>query len=289
MKKRFVIVILLLLIQQLFILSSLSSPGLYAQELPCLQCHKSKNAGDITHAAVGFGCAICHLSPHEEEKPTLSLLAGSPDLCYMCHDKNSFMKEVQHTAVTAGLCTSCHNPHTGNINKLLVMEGSELCYSCHSRGIFEKKVQHTAVTAGLCTSCHDPHSSENTNVLVKTTPELCYSCHDRGNFEKEVRHTVVEAGLCTSCHDPHSSDNFIGLTQPIWDLCLSCHEGQSSGKHVTAGFGDDHPLRNKPDPGRPGRELSCTSCHAPHSSNLTSLFINEKLSPDNLCLMCHKK
>ena len=63
-----------------------------------------------------------------------------------------------------------------------------------------------------------------------------------------------------------------------------------AGGLVLAGFGlGNHPVTGKPDPSRPGRELSCTSCHNPHSSNLVSLFASESLSLRSLCLMCHKK
>jgi predicted CXXCH cytochrome family protein len=98
--------------------------------------------------------------------------------------------------------------------------------------------------------------------------------------------------MCTSCHNPHSSGNEKLLTATPPDLCYTCHdEKQFSGRHVMAGFsaGDNHPVKGKPDPSKSGRELSCTSCHAAHSSNMKFLFTNETASPDNLCLMCHKK
>ncbi len=216
-----------------------------AKEQQCLDCHAKVQSGKVVHAALGMGCESCHTAPHAKKKPELSLMSEVPELCFNCHDKGAFTKKSQHTAVAGGMCTSCHNPHSGDNEKL----------------------------------------------LVTTPPELCYTCHDKQLFSKRVVHPPVKDGQCTFCHNPHSSDNAYNLSQPAADLCVMCHDKQASGRHVMAGFsaGDTHPVKGKPDPSKPGRELACTSCHAPHSSNMKFLFTNETASPDNLCLMCHKK
>jgi len=215
-----------------------------AAELPCLQCHPSKKAGKIVHSAVEMGCSTCHGEPHRQEKPELDLTADVPDLCFQCHDAAAFQKKSVHSAVAAGMCTSCHNPH----------------------------------------------SSDRENLLTDTQPGLCYGCHDKGMFTKSVQHSPVAEGKCTFCHDPHASDNAYNLTSPLEDLCAMCHGDKSSGKHVLAGlgFGDTHPVSGKPDPSREGKELSCVSCHSPHSSSHKGLFVHDE-TKENLCLLCHKK
>jgi predicted CXXCH cytochrome family protein len=96
---------------------------------------------------------------------------------------------------------------------------------------------------------------------------------------------------CTVCHNPHAANAASLLVDPVGKLCTSCHEKQSSGKHVMAGFstGDDHPLRGRADPVRTSRELSCVSCHNPHSSSQQKLFVNEQAGTDSVCRQCHKK
>lgn len=216
---------------------------------PCLDCHPSIQAGETVHAALGMGCESCH---------------SAVDASGIPHKKKN------------------------KIAKGLSAEQPDLCYGCHDRAPFDKKVLHAAVGMG-CTGCHNPHASANSKLLVTAMPELCYTCHDKAGFTKKTVHPPVAAGECLTCHQPHSGDNPSLLSSPVPELCLMCHDGMT-GKHVMAGYGlGNHPVTAKPDPSRPGRELSCTSCHNPHSSNLASLFASESLSPRSLCLMCHKK
>ena len=59
-------------------------------------------------------------------------------------------------------------------------------------------------------------------------------------------------------------------------FCATCHDRQTSGRHVMAAFSaaDTHPVKGKPDPSRSGRELSCTSCHNPHSNESPDILSN---------------
>ena len=162
--------------------------------------------------------------------------------------------------------------------------------TCHENNLTGKRFQHEPAAAGMCTSCHDPHASEHEKLLAADPRELCYSCHDKKAFSKKYAHSPVAAGQCLACYNPHASDIDFDLIEPLGRLCVKCHEKTSSGKHVLIryGFGGIHPVSNKPDPSRRGSELSCVSCHNPHSSAMQLLFTNEKHNPDNLCLMCHK-
>jgi predicted CXXCH cytochrome family protein len=219
-----------------------------------------------------------------------------PINCLDCHGDLAPEKGA-HPAVAMG-CASCHTgidasdvPHkmTNNRARGLSAEQPELCYGCHDKSMFEKKVVHAAVGMG-CTGCHNPHASKNPKLLTAEIPGLCYNCHDKGMFSKKVVHPALGMG-CTVCHSPHSSDAPSLLVAPVDKLCVTCHEKQSSGKHIMSRFsaGDDHPVRGKADPSKPSRELSCISCHNPHSSAKQKLFVNESVSSENLCLLCHKK
>ena len=263
-----------------------------AAEQDCLGCHKKLTAGKVQHAAVMMGCSTCHLSPHEKEKPVLSLMADPPGLCFNCHDKKIVSGKVQHSAVKAGMCTSCHNPHSSENKKLLNAQPPDLCYTCHDKGMFMKKHQHSAVAAGMCTSCHNPHASENEMALVSQPPELCYTCHDKGMFTKKNVHGPVGSGMCTHCHSPHATDNIFALMQPINDLCVTCHTEDNirNGMHVVRGFRSaGHPVKGKKDPSRKGRRFACTGCHDPHSSDWQKLYRYQARSTFALCQYCHKK
>jgi predicted CXXCH cytochrome family protein len=220
-------------------------------EIDCLQCHEDLTKGKSVHAAVSMGCTTCHAAVDARDVP------------HKMTNKNA---------------------------KGLSADQPDLCFDCHDRSLFSKKLVHPAIGMG-CTSCHNPHASKNAKLLTSEPPDLCYACHDKGMFTKKNVHPPVAAGQCTTCHTPHSSDMDSLLEKPVNELCGDCHDGKATGKHILAGYGlgDRHPTKGKPDPSRPGKELSCTSCHVPHSSNKKFLFSAEADKSGNLCLMCHRK
>lgn len=171
------------------------------------------------------------------------------------------------------------------------------CLECHSE-LEKGKSVHPAVSMG-CASCHTavdatniPHRfiGKTPKGLSAEQPELCYGCHDKTLFTKRFVHAAVGMG-CTGCHNPHASDAASLLVKSVVKLCTTCHEEQASGRHIVAGFapGDDHPVKGKNDPSKPSRELSCISCHNPHSSAQAKLLVNETARPASICHLCHKK
>jgi predicted CXXCH cytochrome family protein len=223
-------------------------------EIDCLQCHEELTKGKSVHAAVSMGCTTCHAA------------VDARDIPHKITNKNAKgLSDVQ----------------------------PDLCYGCHDKSLFNKKVVHPAIGMG-CTACHNPHASKFAKLLISDPPDLCFGCHDKGMFTKKNVHPPVAAGQCLFCHAPHSSDIASRLQKPVEELCETCHVhvGMSSGKHILAGYGlgDRHPTRGGPDPARPGKELSCISCHSIiHSSNGKFLFSDEAVRSGNLCLLCHKK
>jgi len=217
--------------------------------------------------------------------------------CFQCHEELTKGKSV-HAAVAMG-CPTCHTaidaavvPHriTNKITRGLSAGQPDLCYGCHDKSMFEKKFVHAAVGMG-CTGCHNPHASKNEKLLAAAGSDLCYPCHDKALFTKKNVHSPVAAGQCTACHSPHSTDAASLLNKPVAELCGTCHAGKSSGKHILAGYGlgDRHPTTGMSDPGHPGKEFSCVSCHDPHSSDGKFLFTSGTGSAGNICLLCHKK
>jgi predicted CXXCH cytochrome family protein len=219
-------------------------PGAAAAEEACLKCHVAISKLKVKHPALDMGCNSCHNTPHAKKKAELSLSAEVPDLCFNCHDKS----------------------------------------------MTEKKFVHTAVAAGMCLSCHNPHATDNPGMTVAAVPNLCFQCHETDAMVKKNVHVAAAQGKCLTCHNPHSSENSYVLTSLVEEHCEACHDDQRSGRHVMVRVspGDNHPISGKPDPLRPGKMISCSSCHNPHASEQRISTKNLK-DPSTICRRCHSK
>lgn len=122
-----------------------------------------------------------------------------------------------------------------------------------------------------------------------TVMETCLKCHGdvmSGTF----KHGPSDAGYCNLCHDPHASPFPAWTRKPTWDLCTTCHVELGDSGHVVAGLGDKgHPTRNKRDPARPGKRLTCSGCHDPHSGENPNIFAYQIKNRADLCSICHRK
>ncbi len=120
------------------------------------------------------------------------------------------------------------------------------------------------------------------NLLVP----ICYLCHDKKRIVgKRIVHKPVKRRGCVFCHDPHSSNHTSHLLQAEQTLCadLRCHPkfAKITINHPIKG----HPVSGKQDPLQPERELSCRSCHNPHSADFPFLFPAEQYL---FCAKCHR-
>ncbi len=133
----------------------------------------------------------------------------------------------------------------------------------------------------------DQDAATTNNLTVK---EVCLKCHGEV-LAKTFKHGPTEAGYCTLCHDPHASNQRFWLRKSTWDVCTTCHSEKASGVHVITGLltGITHPTRLKSDPLRPGRRLTCSSCHDPHSAESKDLFAYDIRNRNELCTICHRK
>lgn len=122
-----------------------------------------------------------------------------------------------------------------------------------------------------------------------TVREVCDKCHGPmtgGTFN----HGPAEAGYCNLCHDPHGSEHPSWTRLQSWRLCTTCHREKETEVHVIAGFARSvsHPTRKHSDPSRPGRRLSCVSCHTPHSSESPDLLKFGVRRKEEICDYCHR-
>jgi predicted CXXCH cytochrome family protein len=254
-----------------------SAYAAYAAEIDCLMCHSEKSKGESVHAAVSvIGCGSCHSGVDASSMPhnftgTKGLSAEGADLCFFCHDKNTFSgKSNVHMPVAGGMCTACHDPHSSGFSKLLISD--EVCFSCHDSASFKGKDNvHPPVAQANCAFCHNPHQSDNEKLLKTDMPEICFNCHDKTRFYGPTIHAPVGIGVCGSCHNPHQSDNEKLLTSARTKICYECHEKSDFQKKYTH---------------KPVAEGQCNSCHYSHASQNRSLLYRRG---NLLCRKCHSE
>jgi len=204
-----------------------------------------------------------------------------------------FKPFVMHSEEREKLCTHCHNmaPALEQMNSN--QEKLNPCFGCHKKIISAKYVHGPAGTYS-CGYCHTPGGSPK-YLPLRREAELCNSCHAEKAAEFRKRkfvHGPIEAGMCEPCHDPHGSPYPAQLRLKINDLCLSCHETIRKDFHVVrTTTGEGHPLGGRPDPSKAGtgRELSCISCHNPHSGDGRFFFQGNAVDRSALCILCHNK
>ncbi len=207
---------------------------------------------------------------------------GDNSRCSECHilePKETDKKPVSPTSFIAE-----------TFDKKTVIQATSTCYSCHNK-IASSPYVHGPVAVWSCLSCHDEKSDPKYSVK-KPDSEVCFGCHIEQKTDwqsKKFTHGPVTLGKCAICHSPHSSEYPANLYKSTWDLCVTCHADRGSGRHVLgdAFSTEGHPTRDKPDPVRIGKQLSCASCHNPHASNFPHLWAFEVQDMFDLCRKCH--
>jgi predicted CXXCH cytochrome family protein len=165
------------------------------------------------------------------------------------------------------------------------------CHQCHKKMLSEYQFSHGPSSVWSCLMCHDKKSKKPKLAVIKPDEKSCSACHDTSWDNKKYQHAPTAAGACTTCHNPHASDRRYFLRLETGDLCASCHAEILSRPHVISSFsGNGHPVRNRPDPSHPGKDLTCASCHNPHAS-MSPVFLDardESKSSMHFCASCHK-
>lgn len=199
---------------------------------------------------------------------------------------------VMHTAEKEALCAPCHNMQPSAAQLRNATAEDNPCASCHQRMLSQEFV-HGPEGVFQCIDCHDSKDTAPRWQVTKTELVLCGECHiDKiDEFKKnEFVHGPVAIGNCTLCHNPHASSERAQLNAPINLLCGGCHSSVKEGEHVVRGSRNaGHPLAKVKDPLNAGRQLSCVSCHNPHSGKGSNLFVRNLTGRFSLCQECHKK
>ncbi len=197
---------------------------------------------------------------------------------------SDFVHLAFHQEAFEGPCTTCHAlslPTSVMENKSSV---EAECRSCHS-GLVSRKSVHVPAETWDCLMCHDPQSTPKYQLYAEKQVDaaLCYECHadkQESIQSKPSVHAVAEE--CRTCHDVHGSQQDALVVDQVNTVCSSCHPDVATTPHPVV----EHPLKGRPDPLRPGKELSCVTCHNPHASDHPRLLTAPQFT---LCQQCHKK
>ncbi len=277
-------------------------------ELRCAYCHTD-------HA----------VNPDGSRGPTTLKLVRNGDqkpLCGSCHvTADQLAMSNNHVPFKNGWCSACHDPHGSDVeaatnyagllngeigvistNSMLKVDPSQLCLNCHNMNLRYgfKRVQHRPFQYRACLACHVPHASNNAKNTRLPLPYLCMNCHPiiARDMSLSVLHPPFSQAWCTVCHSPHAT-NFPRMLkaddtseQPVVDLCRGCHAGAITPRVRPIDLHISHPMGKYWKDGRiitdplTGQQLSCISCHHPHSSNHPRMWRRDK---DYLCLGCHRR
>ncbi len=193
---------------------------------------------------------------------------------------DGFTKENFHILSNENKCTSCHQTTFQNLSKEASVEKE--CAPCHTP-LSRLPYFHAPSASWECLKCHDSKGEKKFQLNADYSAKICFECHSDKQDDisnKASVHAVVEQ--CNMCHDVHGADNDMFLVAPVNTICRTCHEEITQKPHPVV----NHPIDGRPDPFRKGKEMSCVTCHNPHTSEHPQLLIAPKMS---LCQDCHKK
>ena len=190
----------------------------------CLKCHSQDRTHENwiggKHDKADISCISCH-SVHHAKSPEGMLVRSSVDeSCMACHieqrkamyQRSTHLIRSENHNMKVG-CTSCHNPHGGEGDKMLVASTvNNTCYQCHAekRGPF--LWEHPPAREN-CMSCHNPHGSSNAKLLSARASLSCQQCH----IHMLPRHSTTA-----------------GKPMDIWTLnrgCINCHSQVHGSNH----------------------------------------------------------
>jgi len=203
-----------------------------------------------------------------------------------------FARRPFHAGDAPVVCARCHRVVARAEDTAPAAPEQSTCFSCHA-GLTRAAEVHGPTAQWACTRCHDAAAG-----AAYATPEpvmpLCYACHVEQKerfYGSRYQHGPTATGRCTICHSPHGTGHRVFLKKAPWDLCTTCHVEKKSGRHVVAWgpSGQSHPTRGRPDPARPGQELSCASCHNPHAAPSPKLWNFKATIWLDLCRNCHAR
>ncbi len=235
-------------------------------------------------------------------RETLKVYYTSPVYKAYKYAPADFTPAAFHLEENERSCKTCHDMGVNEVANVAFEDITDSnCYDCH-KAITKRQHGHAPAVNWLCTSCHDgkqgkivtPGTDASRFSTANPVADTCFSCHEKSKdkwWDKRFHHEPADSGFCNRCHNPHSSENAFFLRKNTWDLCVTCHADKIPGtNHIVGVFGrQNHPTHGVADPSRPGKQLTCSSCHYPHGSDAGFLLRSKTGGVYGLCVRCHKK
>lgn len=234
-------------------------------------------------------CNECHAMPEEMETVAGKPMTPAGKVCSACHPNVGKAKNLHEPSATYD-CFRCHQPKYKPTRFTMRSSQAALCGECHQnfteRMLGGKKFVHGPAATGDCNSCHNPHGGEGKGLLREPSVSLCMRCH-ADTVALKVPNSLHMSVDCDKCHDPHGADNPDLTKKNRADLCTDCHADpmKKYSGHPLAG----HPVAAPVDPSKPGRAMSCVSCHDIHGKvdiSKQNMVEDQKLQRE-FCLRCH--
>jgi len=189
-----------------------------AQNDLCLKCHQGKvEAGrwkPTVHAELEMVCVACH-EVHKPVEQEHLLKQPALETCNACHGGMAEQVEAKtHHPIPEGFeCSTCHNFHGTENERLLVAPQQDLCALCHDP--VPKPEDHARAEWRLK---HLPEAKEQQDqcLMCHSQTTFCHQCHvvkvphpegfvtDHGPTAKEHRPACLNCHAeeyCTLCHE----------------------------------------------------------------------------------------
>jgi hypothetical protein len=226
----------------------------------CVTCHATAQSdgyvswagGIFTHSATDTNCSSCHNGTTATGNTTPPHIPASGVQCSNCHVNiaTGFTTyTMNHSAVTANRCDSCHDGSytsqgtkgadgTSSYAGHVATNGND-CVTCHATaksggyGSWSGGVFTHSATDTNCSSCHNGTTAtgETTPPHIPITGIECSNCHtDTASAftTYTMSHAAVYATRCDTCHSgAHKSQGTKGASGPHHGAktvdCGCCH------------------------------------------------------------------
>ncbi|KAB0669075.1 cytochrome C [Oryzomonas sagensis] len=186
-------------------------------------------------------------------------------------------------------CTACHNPHSNNYGKFLVMDnsGSALCTACHNITGWRTSTHAAAGQGAGCTLCHASHNAGRNARLLKFAIDdaNCLQCHSATGGSIDVATAITKfynhpVGATSGIHDP-TENPLTALKHVECEDCHNPHQSKSASASAPAAPGPLLGVRGVSSagavlPSYAANEYEiCFRCHAENSFYGTQTIVRQ--------------
>lgn len=282
----------------------------------CLMCHSQFSRQESVHHPLGKQADVVSATLRKAGGKTTA--DGTTIICQTCHQPHGSTNPKMLVLPVTELCVSCHSSQSAELShfptEVSHRMGATFPGFVPPRDFIDKGAQFGPRGELSCLSCHRMHRGANKQALLiaeNRQGSLCKECHKTQQTVLGSTHdmglnaappdalnaddlTAGESGVCGACHKSRgwAREKRPGETANS-AFCVECHlEGGLAWEKRP--YVEVHPVNvSLPDDRRTDlpvkggeRELTCATCHDPHSDS-DSIFLL-RMSGNDLCLNCHE-